>query len=140
MFYLVMHLEITSRHCASLKCYKKLKLEGWINNFGENQISLQIKVPKVEKIDTCEHLKCKQQNFKLISFKTTLPPFLFSKTFCIVEEKLNIFVTNSMKKSFKMEGVRRGFYATNFSYFLKSNLRNLGKYGFSVFFFLFSKH
>jgi hypothetical protein len=37
-----------------------VKLEGWINKFGENQISLQIKVPKVEKIDTCGHLECKQ--------------------------------------------------------------------------------
>ncbi len=46
----MMHLEITSRDCASLECYKKLKLEGWMNNFGENQISLQIKMPKVEKI------------------------------------------------------------------------------------------
>jgi hypothetical protein len=56
-----MHVEIASKHCASLKYYKKLKLEGWINNFGENQISLQIKVPKVEKIDTCGYLECKQQ-------------------------------------------------------------------------------
>jgi hypothetical protein len=55
-----MHLEIASKHYASLKCYKNLNLKGWINNFVENQISLQIKVPKVEKIDTCGHLECKQ--------------------------------------------------------------------------------
>jgi hypothetical protein len=46
-----------------------------------------------------------------------------------------------MTKSFKVEGVRRGFYLANFGYFLKSNLRNLGKtWFFSVFSFLFSKH
>jgi hypothetical protein len=46
-----------------------------------------------------------------------------------------------MTKSFKVEGVRRGFYVANFGYFLKSNLRNLGKtWSFSVVFSLFSKH
>jgi hypothetical protein len=39
-----------------------------------------------------------------------------------------------------VEGVKRGFYVAYFGYFLKSNLRNLGKNGFSVSFFLFSKH
>jgi hypothetical protein len=40
---------------------------------------------------------------------------------------------------FKVEGVRSGFYVANFGYFLKSNLRNLGKNGFSVFFFSFQQ-
>jgi hypothetical protein len=37
-----------------------------------------------------------------------------------------------------VEGVRRGFYVANFGYFLKSNLRNLGKTWFFMFFFSFS--
>jgi hypothetical protein len=40
---------------------------------------------------------------------------------------------------FKVEGFRSGFYVANFGYFLKSNLRNLGKNGFSVFFFSFQQ-
>jgi hypothetical protein len=44
-----------------------------------------------------------------------------------------------MTKSLKVEGVRRGFYVVNFGYIFKSNLRNLGKNGFSVFFFFFQQ-
>jgi hypothetical protein len=43
-----------------------------MNNFGENQISLQIKMPKVEKIWRLWTFGVQATMFKLIFLKTTL--------------------------------------------------------------------
>lgn len=73
----------------------------------------------------------------------TLPAFFILWTILHSCKKIESFchkLNDKIIELFKVEGVRSGFYVANFGYFFKSNLRKLGKNGFSVFIFLFSKH